>query len=150
MRRYANSWYIQEYLPENFERNFGKANPAELASIAKEKIPTLPNEVFSWPEEILHIILGEIAGFSEPTIFTRKQVAEANLICSNRESVENLRTWDQHFQIESIIPAILEHQPNWILQVVDPMITSAEGVFRFCPEHPGHRIIWQSPDKARR
>ncbi len=138
------SWYIEDYLKNNFKQKYESTDPAKLADIAKELMPSLPNEVHDWPEGILHIILGEIAGYSEPTIYNRVQIAKANLICSNRESVVGLLAWNQHMQVESPVPAILEHQPDWIIQVVDPMISRS---FKFCPEHPDHRIIWQPPTK---
>lgn len=144
MTKYPDAWYIQEYLRDNFAQKYGNTDPTKLASIARELMPKLPNEVDGWPEEILHIILGEIAGYSEPTIYNRVQIANANLICSNQESVESLVAWNQHFKIESSVPAILVHQPDWIVEVVDPMISRS---FKFCPEHPDHRIIWQSPAK---
>lgn len=147
MTKYPDAWYIQEYLKDNFAQKYGNTDPTKLASIAREQMPKLPDEVYGWPEEILHIILGEIAGYSEPTIYDRVQIAKANLICSNRESVESLVAWNQHFKIESAVPVILEHRPKWIVEVVDTMIARP---FRFCAEHPSHKIIWQPPANNRR
>lgn len=147
IQKYVGRWYIQEYLRGNFSEKYGKTDPTQLARIAKELMPSLPAEASSWSVGILQIILAEIVGYGVPTILSRKQVAEANFICSNKDSVDTLVAWDQHFNINSSVPTILEHRPDWIIQVVDPMITSAEGIFRFCPVHPNHTIIWQSPAK---
>lgn len=150
IQRYVGRWYIQEYLRGNYSEKYGETDPTQLASIAKELMPSLPPEASSWSVGILQIILAEIVGYGVPTILSRNQVAEANLICSNKDSVDTLVAWDKHFKRSSSVPHILEHRPKWIIQVVDPMITSAEGIFRFCPEHPNHTIVWQSPKKARK
>lgn len=149
MIRYLSSWYIHDYLPDNFQRAYGTIDPSQLAQIAKEKMPSLPDEIFGWPLEILQIILGEIAGFSKPTIYNRVEIARAHFICSNRDRVDRNVVFNRKFPVGSLVPAILEHQPDFIVEVIDPMIT-VDSVFRFCPQHPDNEIIWRPPERKRK
>jgi hypothetical protein len=141
------SWYL-EMLEENFQVYYGSLNEGELANIAKLLMPNLPDEIHGWPIEIIKIILGEYKNRSEPTIYNRRQIAEANLLCSNEEQVNGIfrlrKSLGSNFSIK---PGYLEHQPEWIVEVVD--LTLGKN-FQFCTEHPSHKIIWQAPARGRK
>ncbi len=141
------SWYL-EMLEENFQVYYGRYDEGELADLAKLLIPNLPDEIHDWSIKIIKIILGEHVNRSEPTIYNRSQIAEANILCTNEEKVNGIyrlrKTLGSTFTIK---PAHLEHQPDWIVEVEDLTLNKK---FQFCTEHPSRKIIWQASAKGRK
>ncbi len=136
-------------LEDNFQELYSSTPVDQLQAIAKKKMPELPEEVFGWPEETLHAILGELAFFSKPEIIHREQIIESNLICSNKAQVVTQRILFERGYIGAQPPEVVEHVPDHILRVIDPTINKRH---RFCPDHPVSDIntIWQAPTKRRK
>lgn len=128
-------------LEENFQVRYSSTPVKQLPEIAVKLMPELPEEVFGWPEETLHAILGELAFFSKPEILNRAEIASLNLVCSNQEYVDLIQFLHKRGDTKTLLPALIEHTPNHIIRVIDTTICKRAS---FCPEHPGHRIIYQS------
>lgn len=134
-------------LEDNFQERYSSTPVKQLSLLAKKLMPKLPEEVFGWPEETLHVILGELAFFSKPEILDRAQIASASLVCSNKSYVDLIKFLHGRGDTQTVPSDLIEHTPNHIIQVIDTTICKRAS---FCPEHPWHRIIWQAPANNRR
>lgn len=129
-------------LEENFLERYSSTPVNQLPALAKKLMPELPEEVFRWPAESLHVILGELALFSKPEILDQEEIARLNLVCSNKDHVDLIKFLHDRRDTETLPPALIEHTPKHIIRVIDTTICKRAS---FCPEHPEHRIIWQAP-----
>ncbi len=132
-------------LEDNFQERYSSTPVMQLPEIAVKLMPELPEEVFGWPEETLHVILGELAFLSKPEILNRAEIARKDLVCSNKDQVDLIKFLHDRGDTETLPPALIEHTPNHIIRVIDTTICKRAS---FCPEHPGHRIIWQAPKRS--